>query len=286
MIRLIVLCSFFLATIALAEDEPARGRLPDGRAFRTTDDGTQLVDYIAELEVNVESLNRQVQGLEDQIRDQQQVIDRLQSGKSANAHLTERNLNQGGVAAARVNTQCEPKVIERVVERASPCLPVECPPSGQSVDCSGAIEAALKKQRQEDRETIARQENEIVDLKIAVNNARAAHTGAGTRFAGASIRVPGGASETRIRAVDTLRNSMRQDLRSLEGLISYRDQLYRRVDKRRHRDTIKIPVKELESRLSGADQVVELSRLRSQINEWRGKVQHEIALYKRELKIR
>lgn len=44
-----------------------RGRLPDGRAFRTDAEGTQLVDYIAELELSVEALNRRVQGLEGEV---------------------------------------------------------------------------------------------------------------------------------------------------------------------------------------------------------------------------
>ncbi len=49
---------------------PAKsGRLADGRAYRVDSDGFQIVDHIAELEATVDSLNRQVNSLENQIED-------------------------------------------------------------------------------------------------------------------------------------------------------------------------------------------------------------------------
>lgn len=64
----IFVCCVFIFS-AFAEDEPLRGRLPDGRAFRTDSQGVQIVDYIAELELSIEALNRRVQGLEDELQE-------------------------------------------------------------------------------------------------------------------------------------------------------------------------------------------------------------------------
>ncbi len=54
-----------------------RGRLPDGRAFRIDAQGNQLVDYIAELELGIESLTRQVTGLEQEVEQKNIEIERL-----------------------------------------------------------------------------------------------------------------------------------------------------------------------------------------------------------------
>lgn len=56
---LLILC---LTGLLIAEE---RGRLPDGRAFRTDADGNQVIDYIAELETTVDALTQQVIALED-----------------------------------------------------------------------------------------------------------------------------------------------------------------------------------------------------------------------------
>ena len=46
---------------------PNNGVLPDGRAFRTDNNGNQVVDYIAELENQVDVLTKQVYTLEDEV---------------------------------------------------------------------------------------------------------------------------------------------------------------------------------------------------------------------------
>jgi hypothetical protein len=70
----------------------ARGRLPDGRAFRTDAQGNQLVDYIAELELSVEQLNRRVHGLEFEVEERQREIDRLSRSGGSAAGVAERDL--------------------------------------------------------------------------------------------------------------------------------------------------------------------------------------------------
>ena len=75
----VLIVSVLIASPLLAEDQE-RGRRSDGRAFRTDQDGTQVVDYIAELEVTVDTLTRRLHGLEDSMQEKEQMIERLQKG--------------------------------------------------------------------------------------------------------------------------------------------------------------------------------------------------------------
>ncbi|NLF26121.1 MAG: hypothetical protein GX589_10775 [Deltaproteobacteria bacterium] len=95
--------ALFLALVCFGEfglAEPERGRLPDGRAFRTGTDGVQLVDYMAELELSIEELNRRVYGLEAEVKEKQERIDRFELTGKADAPLRERDL-LGNTSGAR-----------------------------------------------------------------------------------------------------------------------------------------------------------------------------------------
>lgn len=81
-VRSFLLILFALAYMHDAQADDSRGRLPDGRAFRTDNEGNQLVDYIAELELSVDNLKRQVSGLEYDLQQKQAVIDSNGSGCS------------------------------------------------------------------------------------------------------------------------------------------------------------------------------------------------------------
>ena len=84
----VVLCSF---GAAVAEDQPLRGRLPDGRAFRTDAQRIQIVDYIAELELSIEALNRRIRGLEDELKEKNNSA----CGVNVKNDLKERDLLGG-----------------------------------------------------------------------------------------------------------------------------------------------------------------------------------------------
>jgi hypothetical protein len=59
-----------LVPVVFAQSAEAdRGRLPDGRAYRTDQEGNQLVDYIAELELEKEGLENRIFALQDEVRD-------------------------------------------------------------------------------------------------------------------------------------------------------------------------------------------------------------------------
>jgi hypothetical protein len=88
--RVAIVLSLCFASSAFGED-PLRGRLPDGRAFRTDGGGNQIVDYIAELELTVEQLNRRVHGLEDEVLEKRELLTRLNKG-DAPAPFRERTV--------------------------------------------------------------------------------------------------------------------------------------------------------------------------------------------------
>ena len=107
--QIILLCSLCLVlplASARAEEDPARGRRPDGRAYRTDADGIQIVDYIAELELSVEALNRRIKGLESELEEKQQELDRSGRGTAAKPKLVERNLIAAAPAAPQKCAPC------------------------------------------------------------------------------------------------------------------------------------------------------------------------------------
>lgn len=102
-------CSQFV----LADDaQSERGRLPDGRAFRTDQEGNQLVDYIAELELEKEGLEGRIFKLQDQVREA-----------------------QTGATSAR---ECQPNEITQPA-KTSECPPVTCP-RVEAVSCPSCSE--------------------------------------------------------------------------------------------------------------------------------------------------
>lgn len=113
------------ATLQSASADDGRGRLPDGRAFRKDASGNTMVDYIAELELEVDSLRRQVQGLESE-RDNNELRIASRSPEGCQAPLTEKNILQGSAQPAALNCpKCEQKV---------------CPPVQK--DCSAQVRTA------------------------------------------------------------------------------------------------------------------------------------------------
>jgi hypothetical protein len=304
----------FCSTGAWSED-PAVGRLPDGRAFRTDKEGNQLVDYIAELELEVESLKRRVVGLEDENAEKQASIQRLSSGRDLNPKVIEKDLIKKEPA---VTAECKPqiveKVVEKIVEKPGACLPqvkvVEktgvCPPQVKCADDKALVNEItnLKEQLAQVNLDLSRSgkdlskanqdleranqalEQKSIDVDILANKLETQRKTAAAPPAIYQEKFPKPETDVRIRAVDMLRKTMLQDLRSFEDLVNYRNKLYVRVPHDKFPEPERVIIAELRQGLQSADQVLDLSRVRTQISEQRGKVQQEIALYKRELKIR
>ncbi len=125
MSRVPFLVVFLLFSLPLQAEEPALGRTADGRAYRTDAQGNQIVDYIAELELSVDSLKRRVHGLEYDLEEKQRVIARLSGGSGAQgasptAGLQERDLLSGNAKLARAPQmqQADCRAIESQLETA------------------------------------------------------------------------------------------------------------------------------------------------------------------------
>lgn len=163
-----VLC---LSALAFAENDPDRGRLPDGRAFRKDDQGNQLVDYIAELEVNIEQLERQVQALEDDLKDKQTTIEKLQLGQSTATKVSEKTIIEPEKAARTAPcppaTECQPLLSQTAsdLESARADLDIERKVSSQKIEGLTAELASL-------RSTLESQTSELDRLKLELTNAK------------------------------------------------------------------------------------------------------------------
>ena len=115
----------FTLTLVAGLVAEERGRLPNGSAFRTDENGTQLVDYIAELEVTNESLESQMRTMQAELNDLKQ---RRSSNVSEDSKLKERDL----VAIDR--KPVAPKLLE--VSDVTKCPSCACP---ATPNCDAAI---------------------------------------------------------------------------------------------------------------------------------------------------
>lgn len=73
-----VVCCF-----AISVSAQEVGLAKDGRAYRKSADGFKIKDHIAELEVEIDGLKRQVYSLEDELKEKNQTINKLTGGKGA-----------------------------------------------------------------------------------------------------------------------------------------------------------------------------------------------------------
>jgi uncharacterized coiled-coil DUF342 family protein len=154
--------------IVCADDEAKRGRLEDGRAFRTDHDGTQLVDYIAELEVTNEALNRRVYGLEDEVSAKNRELEKLRAGVAPERvnSLKERSIIPGGGSDKTLDKNILPVKVECPAPPKQSCPVVQCPitqcPTSQcpANDCGGQIQASTAAIRQELERTKAAMQEE------------------------------------------------------------------------------------------------------------------------------
>ncbi|NMC63997.1 MAG: hypothetical protein GYA55_12610 [SAR324 cluster bacterium] len=108
---------FAYALFAQAEN-PKLGRTESGKAFRIDSEGNKVVDYIADLESNVEGLQRQVQGLEDELREKVRIIENLQEGRSGQDRIVEKDLVDNSARFADTNF-AQSRQIEQASDAAS-----------------------------------------------------------------------------------------------------------------------------------------------------------------------
>lgn len=104
---------FLFCPLAYGQD---KGRLADGRAYRIDEQGYRLIDQLAEYEVKVEELRRQVITLEDELieKNKQIVGFRNRAGSASQLAFKEKDLLKG-----EPQKPLPPKVIikERIIEK-------------------------------------------------------------------------------------------------------------------------------------------------------------------------
>lgn len=94
----------FLLAISLPANNlwAQSGRLPNGQAYRTDAAGNQIVDYIAELEVKNEALERRIRGLVNEVEDLRSY------GSNSSKSLKERELISGAPLSNRSSGSFSP----------------------------------------------------------------------------------------------------------------------------------------------------------------------------------
>lgn len=276
-----VLSSFICISLSLADD--TRGRLPDGRAFRTDVQGNEIVDYIAELELSVDSLTRQVRGLESENRESKDVIARLRASGGRDIAVKEKDLVTGVVKG---NSQSE-----------------SCQAINQ--DCRDQLagmrdEVDLAKQKSSEYSRLKESYSELEDKLSSLQASNAAlyrevaalksnqgrpESDSEETHSRASVKIvepPTAQGQVRIQAVEIFRTRMSKDLISLQGLINYREQLLRASGEEASDEDEKDTFSSLRSRIASATMMHELAAVRGDVALLRGKVQEDIAKLKRQ----
>ena len=158
--HILVAALLFSTVAAFADDD--HGRLQDGRAFRKDAEGNKMVDYIAELELEVDSLRRQVQGLEGE-RDSVELKLASKSPEGCQIPLKEKNLVGGDKGSMTTNyPKCEEKICPTVSKDCS----AEVTTAAEA--CTGKTQALQVQYT----ESINSKDEQIAKLTTALHDAR------------------------------------------------------------------------------------------------------------------
>lgn len=261
--HLLLAIGLFLSPVIAASqaEEGERGRLPDGRAFRIDAEGNQLVDYIAELELSVQSLNRRIEGLENELDAKNIALAQghadpavAEQGEMRERTLAQADSSSGLAQRAQVNCPVCPEADPASRAR----LPVV------SEDCTAATES-LERKNEEQKETIQRlieerekqgklntrvvaelqrqlsgREQELSQLKSAAGHtepvpdpALAAalksqdQQGQEIEKADVPVEAPEQMGTARRRAIEAYKGNLSTEINKVRTMIATRDKLYR-----------------------------------------------------------
>jgi chromosome segregation ATPase len=281
---------------AFAEDE-MRGRLPDGRAFRTDNQGNQLVDYIAELELNIEALTRQVRGLESENANNKAIIQRLSKGGQAlSNNVSEKNLLKNNSGTNQVDTfvtrddnnSCDDKLaaqndeIDLLKQKYQELLGTvsESQSLRQQIAVTKEDNQKLNERIETLQSKISEQDGLIKRYSLQLDNFKNENVVSSAPRASLDLKSENALQQpdkTRVVVVDQLKKRMHKDLASLQSLIAYRNKESSAYSSEEDSQELR----ELSLKVDNAVMVHELSEARTEINILRGKIQGEIAQLKR-----
>lgn len=111
-----LILAVFFAPLPGAAQEGGAVRDRDGKPYRIDgESGFRIKDHIADLEVQVDDLQRQVRALENELSDKQTTINRLSSGDTARSTITEKDIKTAGAVRrtsdSPVNSSCRSIVV-------------------------------------------------------------------------------------------------------------------------------------------------------------------------------
>jgi len=263
----------------------------------------ELVDYTAELEVTVDTLQRQLASVSEELEERSREVATLRAGRTA--ALQERDLavdakpDVASVAAPPVVADCpvvrcpEVKTVAcpeaQIIERFRACPQLDCPSSMER--CEGEVSAALEEQRAalntsrlalNDSHIRVRQlENELAQVRRAAESSQK-RDDARARFV-----------TVRSAAVRGLQQRVISDAQSLSELLRQRDQMASQLKTAGNSGGLvgfKLQpatassgrtISDIERELATAVEARQVVALRSQLQEIRGKIQQDIAFMKR-----
>lgn len=246
--------------------ESARGRLADGRAFRTDSQGIQLVDQVAELQVTVDTLKRQLEASENEVALKNSLITEMQASSQQAGNLNcppqPHLLCPEMIAGHGDNQEIHQAIVEELQKSQAEALSkVEARAQSEIT----AIKADLEKARSLTQETAAQADRtraqsdkvleerykelsvlraklKIADEQIALYKSLNANSGADSARASVSLPVARGSAhmhvvdsgqpaiedEKRVRgqAAAAFKKNLKDDLAKVREMLRERDTLF------------------------------------------------------------
>lgn len=280
--------------------EQSRGRLPDGRAFRTDVEGNQLVDYIAELEVTVEDQNRRIQGLELEVEGKTLQNDPDRERRIGEG-LTERDLLGGkqrgatiiGTDPARQRSLQHPAAMDCQEELS------------QVNDLLSRTKLELEDEQKTSAPDCVALQGTVQSLERELELARKELAGIKLRFRGvagealtqgispsedSALEPKASFSQAKEPALDSIKGRLLTDLNRMRGLIRTRDMLFSNYRSKQRSVEIKLAelvssrgetLQAIDMRVQRATTLHELSEVKKDIKEIDTKLKSDIAVLKR-----
>ncbi len=254
-IKLLSLGLFILiSAVPLRAEEALRGRLADGRAYRTDSQGIQLVDQVAELQVTVDTLKRQLEASENEVALKSSLIAEMQSAPVGELRCPPQPHLLSEAAVSGDNQEIHQAIVEELQKSQAEALAkVEARAQAEVT----ALKSELERVRTDSHDALAQAERarakseQVLDerykeisllrakLKIADEQIALFHTNNGrtdsarasiipSRVLSAGTGQPALEDEKRVRsqAAAGVKKSLKEEFTQVRAMLSERDALF------------------------------------------------------------
>ncbi|MCB9030693.1 MAG: hypothetical protein H6619_06535 [Deltaproteobacteria bacterium] len=310
----IVILSLFLP-LAIYAQSPEKGSLVDGTPFRVDAEGTQIIDYVAQLEQSVDHLKDRVYALEMDLESRQLTIDKLKSGKyecndeiKARPIIAEKSLIDPEVLKSKEYAALEGEVLrlnddlrlreQRISELEKQLLatapdlatPFNEADSTDPQDELLTLDAQIAKRKQE----LALVEDKIQQVAKSGLSKEELQRRVQQSIKAQQMRDQerrAAFASKRLRAFENARETLQDDLKRLNPMVKEREALYAEYQKVSS-SGVKFELSALETergnsiaslskKLSSIASPAELAFYKQEISQLRSKLREDIALIKR-----